>query len=224
MAFDFKYPTPLPSTKGWGPGFPNCQPEARAGRSDVFFPGVHKDIAELVKLLCEEMERRGYKFLKLQSGCWGYGCRGTKSANSSTPGNTPSFHSWGLGFDINAPQNPFGAPKPNNMPAWVVALWREYGFFWLGPPIKDWMHFSFCGSKADAKAMTIKARKKLGEDDMTDAEKAKLDNAAEGAKVANQMFAAVKDFLEETPPPEHATVERKRTYKALREAAAKPLP
>ena len=165
MAFDFRYPTPLPSTKGWGPGWPDCQPAARAGESDIFFPGVHARIAELVSLITAEMERRGFHFMKLQQGCWGYGCRATKDS-AGTQDDIPSFHSWGLALDINAPLNPFGADRDRTQlgqpdHAWVITLMRRYGFFWLGPAIRDWMHFSFCGSPQDADRMTELAREEL---------------------------------------------------------------
>ena len=163
MTLDFKYPTPLPSTKGWGPGWPDCQRD-KIVPHPVFQGGVHKDILELVNLLVAELQRRGYKF---QDGwSWGFGCRATKGGN----GDVPSFHSWGLALDFNAPINTFGASADQVQLAkdeyrWVVALMREYGFFWLGPWIKDWMHFSFCGSPADARALTEKARRELGGDE-----------------------------------------------------------
>lgn len=164
MSFDFRYPTPLPSTKGWGPGWPNCQDAAREGDS-IFVPGVHRQIAELCSILVAESVKRGFTFLV--PGCWGFGCRATKSSGGSQ-GDVPSFHSWGLGVDVNAPLNVFGASrdrtqlgKPEN--AWFILLWREYGFFWLGPDIADWMHFSFVGSPVDAAIMTTKAREELVE-------------------------------------------------------------
>lgn len=156
MALSFEYPTPLPSTRGWGPGWPGCQSQFVVSHP-VFVGGVRKEIEELVDLLVVEMVERGYKFKT--PGCWGYGCRATKGGS----GDVPSFHSWGLAIDINAPDNPFGAPTNQNMPQWVVKLMRDYGFFWLGPPIKDWMHFSFVGSPADARRLTEKARKELGD-------------------------------------------------------------
>lgn len=170
MTFDFTYPTPLPSEKGWGPGWPNCQDKAKQGISTTFWPGVHIDIAELVGLLVAECEERGFRFL--DPGCWGFGCRATK-ASSGVTGATPSFHSWGLGVDVNAPLNVFGADRENTQlgkadGAWFVMLWREYGFYWLGPAIGDWMHFSFCGSPADADEMTEKARTELMADPRMD--------------------------------------------------------
>lgn len=158
MAFSFTYPTPLPSTKGWGPGWPNCQ-TAKIVPDDVFAGGVHKRIKRLVDLLSAEIERRGYHFQ--DPGCWGFGCRGTKGGS----GDTPSFHSWGLALDVNAPQNPMNFDDPTaafnasdiaQHNRWIVALLRDYGFFWLGR-VGDPMHFSFCGTPADADRMTRKA-------------------------------------------------------------------
>lgn len=152
---DFKYPTPLPSTKGWGAGWPNCQSD-KIVPHPIFQGGVHTELKELVDMLVAEIQEQGYRFHEGWS--WGFGCRATKGGS----GSVPSFHSWGLALDINAPENPFGAAPSqsdiNMNNQWIVDLMREYGFFWLGPSIADWMHFSFCGSLADAKAMTIKAR------------------------------------------------------------------
>jgi hypothetical protein len=180
VAFDYRYPTPLPSTKGWGPGYPNCQDIARQGES-IFWPGVHADIAELVSLLVADMRRRGFVFQI--PGCWGFGCRGTKSSSGSQS-VTPSFHSWGLGVDINAPQNPFGNDRTNTQLgrpefSWVDVLWRSYGFYWLGPPIKDWMPWSFVGSRIDAAAMTVRARNALGGGDDVGA----LDDYLDGGRM-----------------------------------------
>jgi hypothetical protein len=158
MAFSFTYPTPYPSTKGWGPGWPNCQ-TSKIAAHDVFAGGLRKEMVELTNLLVAEMKRRGFHFM--DPGCWGYGCRGTKDSGGGTT-DTPSFHSWGLALDINAPQNVFGANESESDLAtdhrWVVALLRKYGFFWLGPAIGDWMHFSFCGNPADLRRMTRKAK------------------------------------------------------------------
>ena len=184
MGFDFTYPTPLPSTKGWGPGWPDCQRDKITPHA-IFQGGLRDEIVELVDLLIAEMKRRGYKF---QDGwSWGFGCRSTKGGS----GEVPSFHSWGLALDINAPINPFGGDAARaqlNQPEyrWVITLMREYGFFWLGPSIKDWMHFSFCGTPADAKAMTEKARRELGtgggDDEVAYAEFKKGWRAFEGGK------------------------------------------
>jgi hypothetical protein len=129
----------------------------------VFAGGLRREITPLVNLLVEEMRRRGFDFQ--DPGCWGYACRGTKDSSGNV-GGTPSFHSWGLAIDINAPKNPFGAARENTQLgtaeyAWVTKLMREYGFFWLGPSIGDWMHYSFVGNKRDARRMLKKARANL---------------------------------------------------------------
>lgn len=208
MTFDFRYPTPLPSTKGWGSGYPNCRPEARAGES-IFWPGVHRDIAELVQLLVDEMERRGFRFM--EPGCWGFGCRATKGAS----GETPSFHSWGLAIDINAPENVFGADEGTSDIAtrnrWVVTFLQAYGFFWLGPAIKDWMHFSFVGSPQDARDMTERARRELGEDmgfqEYKEGRKAHRAGLALDPEWPNdkQFGWRERNAAMKNPPPEHHT-------------------
>ncbi len=123
----------------------------------VFVPSVHKRIKKLTDLLVAECKQRGYAFD--HPGCWGYGCRATKGST----GDTPSFHSWGLALDFNAPENVFGGAASesdiNVNNHWIVPLMKAYGFFWLGPPIGDWMHFSFCGSPADADKMLRKAKR-----------------------------------------------------------------
>jgi len=153
MAFDFRYPEPLPDTKGWGPGYPDEQ-DGKMRAHPIFKPSVHEDIWELATRLAAEIELRGMKLM--DPGCWGFARK-------------PRFHSWGLALDINAPKNVYPSERETSEIAteypWVPKLMKEYGFFWLGPAIKDWMHFSFVGSPADARRMTEKAiRNHLGED------------------------------------------------------------
>jgi hypothetical protein len=132
----------------------------------IFVGGVHRRIKDLTDRLVSELKRKGFRFD--DPGCWGYGCRGTKGSDGKLT-DTPSFHSWGLALDVNAPHNVFGAARQDTQLgqpeyAWVIKLMHEYGFFWIGPAIGDWMHFSFCGSPADADAMLAKAKKNhLGE-------------------------------------------------------------
>lgn len=160
MTFDFSYPNKPANERGWGPGWPNCQTDKMVPVAP-FAGNVRKEIAELLELLVSECKRRGFAFLT--PGCWGLGCRPTKRSDGTFT-DTPSNHSWGLAVDINAPQNVFGASS-HNLPAWLPPLFKEYGFRWLGPAIKDWMHFDFCGTPQDAAAMTAKARENLGDDD-----------------------------------------------------------
>jgi hypothetical protein len=60
-------------------------------------------------------------------------------------------------------------------------------------------------------------------DEMTDAERAKLEKALELAKEATAGLRGVQDYLDETVPPDGAEVIRKRVYKALNEASRRPV-
>lgn len=166
MTVDMVYPTPLPSTKGWGIGWTQADQTCTVARtaiipSPIFQGGVREEIAELVELIVTEAERRGYIFHKGWS--WGFGCRATKGGS----GTTPSFHSWGLALDVNAPANPFtdkGSPEDSDIATnnrWLVQLFAAYDFFWLGPEIGDWMHFHYAGSRQDAAQALQRARDTL---------------------------------------------------------------
>lgn len=165
MAFDFSYPGTPADERGWGrgwtAGFPS-RPDAYPGdivTCEPFAGGVRGEIDELVTLLVEEMRRRGYK--PKAGWCWGFAWRPTKRSDGTLT-STPSNHSWGLAIDINAPENVFGA-NTHAIPSWLPKLMRRFGFRWLGPPIRDWMHFDFAGTPADARAMTKLARRELAE-------------------------------------------------------------
>lgn len=118
--------------------------------------GVHKDIQELVTLLLEETIRSGYAIRKDWS--WGY-------ANRPISGTRiPSNHSWGLGLDLNAPKNPYSYRFVTDMPSWMPALWKRFGFRWGGDyrGKKDTMHYEFMGTPADARRLTEIARREFG--------------------------------------------------------------
>lgn len=111
---------------------------------------VHRQIAPLVQYLLEETERRGYRLRVGQ--CWGY-------ANRPIKGSTvPSNHSWGLAVDLNAPTNPMGEDLVTDMPPWMPALWRAWGFTWGGSyrGRKDPMHYEWLGTHADTNKMLAK--------------------------------------------------------------------
>jgi hypothetical protein len=177
--------------RGWGQGWPDCDRSrwvslsilslqgrlidlpahrllARSGQlifeEDVEFPGsVREEIHDLVSLLLQVSERRGY--VNLQPGwCWGGGCRAIKRPDGTFT-DQPSNHSWGLALDINAPENAFGA-ETHTIPETMARLWNTYGFRWGGdyPTSKDWMHFEFMGTPKDAMAMTEQARADLAEE------------------------------------------------------------
>jgi D-alanyl-D-alanine carboxypeptidase len=190
MAVDLDDPRRA-DARGWGSGWPNCNranwiplsvlsvegrlvrlPSHRvrseagsvAFEEEVEFPGsVREEIHELVSLLLQVSERRG--FINLQPGwCWGGGCRAIKRSDGTLT-DTPSNHSWGLALDINAPENVFGGAT-HTIPSAMGRLWNTYGFRWGGnyPDTKDWMHFEFMGTPADARAMTEKAREELAQE------------------------------------------------------------
>jgi len=84
-------------TRGWGPGWPTSRLADQVPLK--YITGrIHKDIHELVSLLCQETERRGYGINPKWS--WGYASRPIAGTR------VPSNHSWGLAIDINAPVNP----------------------------------------------------------------------------------------------------------------------
>jgi D-alanyl-D-alanine carboxypeptidase len=149
--------------RGWGAGWPSCS-GAKGQLVIVTAPisGVriscHQRIARLLTLLITETERRGYLLKNGQTGS--YNCRAIGGTNS------PSNHSWALAVDINWQDNPFTTVlSANHIPVWMPPLWNRYGFAWGGNYSggkRDFMHFEFMGSPADADAMTALALHELG--------------------------------------------------------------
>lgn len=137
--------------RGWGQGFP----ASRAADMKTIKAGgirvtVHEDIAELVAYLLDETVRRGYR---LKPGeCWGYANRPIRGSHQ------PSNHSWGLAVDLNSPSNPMGDKLITDMPPWMPALWKAWGFTWGGSYSgrKDAMHYEFTGTPKDARTFTAK--------------------------------------------------------------------
>ena len=69
------------------------------------------------------------------------GCYSARFVNR-IPTATLSHHSWGIAFDINVPQNPFGG-TPHQDPGLVDVL-EEWGFIWGGDfLVPDGMHFEY---------------------------------------------------------------------------------
>lgn len=148
--------------RGWGAGWPSCS-GAAGNLVKVTFTAsgvavsVHQRIARLFLLLANETERRGYLAKLGQTGS--YNCRAIAGTNS------PSNHSWGLACDWNWTDNPFTTNYAlNHVPAWMAPLWNRYGFAWGGAYTgkKDFMHWEFMGTPADADAMTALALYELG--------------------------------------------------------------
>jgi hypothetical protein len=141
--------------RGWGKGWPTDRSrdmlwvEAAGVRV-----AVHKTLAPLIGWLLDETAQRGYRLRRGE--CWGYACR----AISGT--QTASNHSWGLAVDLNAPTNPMTTDGRlvTDMPTWMPALWKTWGFGWGGDWArpKDPMHFEFLGTPTEAKAYIQKIR------------------------------------------------------------------
>lgn len=181
----------LPSSRGWGPGWPNCQ-EARwvplnVPGLNVSFGWVHERVAELARRLIQECAMRGYRFKDGQ--CWGANCRPVRGST------TPSNHSWALALDFNSAFNWLGRSDGGDIPRWMVELWNEHGWRWGGSYSgrKDPMHFEFMGTPEQATAMTLWAREQqLGEDRMTDAEKKQLKQALDLAQAATERLEGME--------------------------------
>ena len=140
----------------FGSGWPNCAPSSRivtVRRADGVRFGIHRDLADLVAILMNETERRGYNIRPGDTG--GYACRpvaGTRTASN---------HSWGTAVDINWRTNPRRSDRrfQSDMPKWMVDLWVGQGFRWGGRwRWPDPMHFEFTGTAAEARARAAKLR------------------------------------------------------------------
>lgn len=138
-------------SRGWGPGWPNCQTH-RMVPSRWVTGRFHEDILELVDVLCQATEQRGYKIRKDWS--WGFACRSIRGSDQ------PSNHSWGLAPDINAPNNPMGSTLRTDMPAWMPRMWEACGFRWGGryKTRPDAMHYEYMGRPSDVARHLRKAR------------------------------------------------------------------
>lgn len=154
---------PSAAQKGWGAGWPTCSAingnqmrKLTLSNGCVIAGGVHQNILELAGLVLNEITRRGHGF---HAGwCWGAECRAISGTNRA------SNHSWGLAFDLDAPENPYTTTGQHNIPDWAYNLLRQYGFG-LGADYsgrKDWMHAEFMGTPSDAAIMTGLARQQLG--------------------------------------------------------------
>lgn len=152
------------SDRGWGPGWPNCQPDQVEPFESfgVGFPaGVRHELAPLLSLLLGHANKRGFQLM--EPGCWGYACRPIKRSDGTLT-DVPSNHSWGLAIDVNAPRNVFGAPRSSSEIAtkypWLPKLMADYGFRWGGnyTGTKDWMHFEFMGTPRAARRATRRAK------------------------------------------------------------------
>lgn len=132
-------------TKGWGPGWPNCQSSkmARAKAPGGAAAQVRKEIVALVETLFAITELEGYKLKAASTG--GYNCRAIAGTR------TASNHSWGLAVDLNWNDNPYSLIFKSDIPPAVVNAWEQAGFYWGGRyrVRKDAMHFEYLGSPSN---------------------------------------------------------------------------
>jgi hypothetical protein len=145
--------TMSPKAKGWGEGWPtDRRDDTVAVTGGGVTVRVHKEIAVLVVFLLNETVRLGYTIRQADTG--GFLNRAMKSARGLFR-SAASWHSWGLALDINWQTNGFGRRATSDLPANVIALWEAHGFKWGGRwRVKDYMHFQFEGTPADAARIT----------------------------------------------------------------------
>lgn len=144
-------------TKGWGPGWPQCQASkmGRAVSPSGAAVTVRREIVPLIEVLFLITAEEDYRVRKSDTG--GFNCRpiaGTRIASN---------HSWGLAVDINWTTNPYSLVFKSDIPPAVVHAWEEAGFYWGGRYRirKDTMHFEYLGSPADVQKHIAIARKRL---------------------------------------------------------------
>jgi hypothetical protein len=231
--FDFTYPQKLDHEArgwpGWRPGMPiGVRPADLPGeivplvvRGAAFPGGIRAELHDLVVLLVDESLDRGMIPRLDDPGCWGGAFRPTKRADGTFT-NTPSAHSAYTAVDINAPHNVFGATT-HQIPERMAALWREYGWRWLGPPIKDWMHFDFAGTVDDARDMLRKALRELRGDDMTEEQLEKL-RASYGFTRGIRLYAEAVKAGAEDPTYSGDDEDVREGFRFARQAFNRPQP
>lgn len=138
----------------FGHGYPACDgPKVTIARADGLRLVVHRELADLVRILIDLSEMMGYDIKPGQT--WGAACRTIRGTS------TPSNHSWGTAIDANSLENPQRRPLTTNLPKRVVDLWKAHGFRWGGDyktSTPDPMHFEFMGTVTQAKAIVKKLR------------------------------------------------------------------
>ena len=104
----------------------------------------HRGIVRALSSALAELERRGLAELldpTEYAGCWNPRFIGN--------GRGVSRHAWGVGIDVNAASNPYGAP--GNQDPRLVEVMERWGFTWGGTwLIPDAMHFEFAEPPLEA--------------------------------------------------------------------------
>jgi hypothetical protein len=149
--------------RGWGTGWPRrgANPDLAtvvADRSGTRI-AVRTALATLICTLIDWTEREDGGDYLLKPGDCG-GCDRHPVAVTSTAFN----HSWAVDVDINRSDNPFTMGNRHDIPTHVARVWNRYGFAWGGDyrgPKRDWMHFEFMGTPADAVELADAAMREL---------------------------------------------------------------
>jgi len=120
---------------------------------------VRTALATLICALIDWTEREDGGNYPLKPGECG-GC----DRHPITVSDTAFNHSWAVDVDINRCDNPFTMGNRHDLPTRVARVWNQYGFAWGGDyrgPKRDWMHFEFMGTPADAIELAKRAMRDL---------------------------------------------------------------
>lgn len=139
----------------FGRGWPSCDGRrVTVRRRDGLAFVIHAELADLVTMLIDLTELRGYDVKPGQT--WGYACRAIAGTDD------PSNHSWATAIDVNSLANPRlrrGQPMRSDLPRAIVGMWKAHGFRWGGDfSWPDPMHFEFMGNVRQARAITLRLR------------------------------------------------------------------
>lgn len=147
----------------WGPHWPNCDRShiKTLVRSDGLRLPIHHDLHEIVAILMDLTELRGYNIRP--DWTWGYACRAIAGTNRA------SEHSQGTAIDINAPTNPRRRDRRfvSDMPGWMPDMWKAHGFRWGGDfSWPDPMHYEVAPgvSLSDMRVITNRLKRFLSSD------------------------------------------------------------
>lgn len=132
------------ASRGWGPGWPHCQGDAQQTVSGGGVRvTVRREIGTIVARCLDDTVAAGYALRQGDTG--GFNCRQIRHTGIA------SNHSWGLAVDLNWDDNPYGG-SAHAIPDAVAVIWKGRGFRWGGDyaGTRDWMHFEFMGTPAEA--------------------------------------------------------------------------
>jgi hypothetical protein len=153
----------------FGPGWPNCDRSnwVVLRRSDGWRVPVHRELVDMVAILCDLTEMMGFDIPPESS--WGAACRPISGTNKA------SNHSWGTALDLDAPNNPhasadwhrrnanatiMGRRVRTNIPEKVFQMWKDWGWD-LGVLYNtkpDPMHFEWLKSVQAARETTARLK------------------------------------------------------------------